>query len=101
MDACEVARALVGVELFGRGRDELTRGGGAQFIDPARPLWVQLLVLWATTSSVDLVVMHGYAWMASRLQRWLRTVRAQRVQNRVLGGVLMGMGVSLVGVSHG
>ena len=72
-----------------------------QFIDPARPLWLQLLVLWATTSSVDLVVMHGYAWMASRLQRWLRTVRAQRVQNRVLGGVLMGMGVSLVGVSHG
>lgn len=72
-----------------------------QFIDPARPLWLQLLVLWATSISVDLVVMHGYAWLASRLQRLLRTVRAQRVQNRVLGGVLMGMGVSLVGASHG
>lgn len=66
-----------------------------QFIDPKRPLWLQLLVLLVTTVSVDLIVMHGYAWLASRLQRLMRSVRARRNQNRVLGSVLMAMGASL------
>jgi homoserine/homoserine lactone efflux protein len=66
-----------------------------QFIDPARPLWLQLLILLGTTVVVDVIVMHGYAWLASRLQRWLRSVRARRNQNRVFGGVLMAMGASL------
>lgn len=66
-----------------------------QFIDPARPLWLQLLVLLVTTVTVDMVVMHGYAWLASRLQRLLRSARARRSQNRVFGGVLMAMGASL------
>lgn len=66
-----------------------------QFIDPARPLWLQLLVLLATTVAVDMVVMHGYAWLASRLQRLLRSARARSAQNRVFGGVLMAMGASL------
>ena len=66
-----------------------------QFIDPARPLWLQLPVLLLTTMSVDMVVMHGYAWLASRLQRLMRSVRARRTQNRVLGSVLMVMGASL------
>ncbi|MFT3718069.1 homoserine/homoserine lactone efflux protein [Pseudorhodoferax sp.] len=67
-----------------------------QFIDPARPLWLQLLVLLATTVAVDMVVMHGYAWLAARLQRLLRSARARRSQNRVFGGVLMAMGASLL-----
>ena len=67
-----------------------------QFIDPQRPLWLQLLVLLITTIGVDLVVMHGYAFLASRAQRWLATPRARRAQNRVFGGVLMAMGASLL-----
>jgi homoserine/homoserine lactone efflux protein len=67
-----------------------------QFIDPQRPLWLQLLVLLVTTIAVDLVVMHGYAYLASRAQRWLATARARRAQNRVFGGVLMAMGASLL-----
>ena len=67
-----------------------------QFIDPQRPLWLQLLVLLVTTIAVDLVVMHGYAFLASRAQRWLATAKARRVQNRVFGGVLMTMGASLL-----
>jgi homoserine/homoserine lactone efflux protein len=67
-----------------------------QFIDPQRPLWLQLLVLLVTTIGVDLVVMHGYAFLASRAQRWLATARARRAQNRVFGGVLMAMGASLL-----
>ena len=66
-----------------------------QFIDPARALWLQLLILLVTTIVTDMIVMHGYAWLASRLQRWLRSVRARRSQNRVFGGVLMAMGASL------
>ena len=67
-----------------------------QFIDPQRSLWLQLLVLLVTTIAVDLVVMHGYAFLASRAQRWLATAKARRAQNRVFGGVLMAMGASLL-----
>ena len=67
-----------------------------QFIDPARGLGLQLLILLATTVVVDLIVMHGYAFLASRAQRWLATARARRAQNRVFGGVLMAMGASLL-----
>ena len=66
-----------------------------QFIQPAQPLWLQLLVLLATTVMVDVTVMHGYAWLAARLQGVLRSVRARRAQNRVFGGVLMAMGAFL------
>ncbi|MGJ7537884.1 MULTISPECIES: homoserine/homoserine lactone efflux protein [unclassified Variovorax] len=66
-----------------------------QFIQPTRPLWLQLLVLLATTVVVDVTVMHGYAWLAARLQGVLRSVRARRAQNRVFGGVLMAMGAFL------
>ena len=67
-----------------------------QFLDPTRALWLQLLILLVTTVLVDLVVMHGYAFLASRMQRWLATARARRAQNRVFGGVLMAMGASLL-----
>lgn len=66
-----------------------------QFINPDRPLWLQLLILLVTTVAVDVIVMHGYAWLASRAQRWLATARARKAQNRVFGGVLMAMGASL------
>lgn len=67
-----------------------------QFIDPQRPLALQMLVLLATMVSVDVTVMHGYAFLASRLQQWLRSARARRLQNRVFGGVLAFMGASLL-----
>ena len=71
-----------------------------QFIDPKRPLALQLLILLVTTVAVDLIVMHGYAWLASRLQALLRGARARLVQNRVFGGVLMAMGASLMWVKR-
>ena len=66
-----------------------------QFIVGHHPLWLQLLILWITSVAIDLIVMHGYAWLASSAQRWLATARARRVQNRLFGGVLMAMGASL------
>ena len=67
-----------------------------QFINPAKPLALQLAILLATTLAVDVTVMHGYAWLASRLQALLRSARARRNQNRVFGSVLMAMGASLL-----
>ena len=71
-----------------------------QFIDPKRPLLLQLLILLVTTLAVDTVVIHGYALLASRLRALLRSARARRTQNRVFGGVLMGMGASLLMVDR-
>jgi homoserine/homoserine lactone efflux protein len=56
---------------------------------------LQLPLLLVTAVVVDVIVMHGYAFLASRAQRWLATARARRAQNRVFGGVLMAMGASL------
>ena len=64
-------------------------------------LFLQLLVLLVTTIGVDLIVMHGYAFLASRAQRWLATARARQAQNRVFGGLLMAMGASLALVKRG
>lgn len=72
-----------------------------QFIDPQRALWLQLLILLATTVVTDVIVMHGYAWLAASLQGLLLTARARRAQNRVFGSVLMAMGASLMLVRRG
>lgn len=71
-----------------------------QFIDPTRALWLQLLILLVTSVGVDLLVMHGYAFLASRAHRWLASARARRAQNRVFGGVLLAMGASLLMVKR-
>ncbi|MCB4362189.1 LysE family transporter [Hydrogenophaga taeniospiralis] len=71
-----------------------------QFIDPTRALWLQLLILLLTSVGVDVLVMHGYAFLASRAKAWLATARARRAQNRVFGGVLMAMGASLLVVKR-
>lgn len=66
-----------------------------QFISPTRPLWPQLLVMALTTVAVDTVVMHGYAFAASRLQKLFNNAHAVRLQNRVFGGMLMAVGAGL------
>jgi homoserine/homoserine lactone efflux protein len=66
-----------------------------QFIDPARPLLAQLGILAVTMVFVDLIVMHGYALLASRAQRLSRNPRALRWQSRFFGGMLMSIGAAL------
>ena len=72
-----------------------------QFINPARALWLQLLVMAATSVAVDLVVMHGYAYAASRLQKLFRNAQAVKWQNRAFGGLLMAVGTGLFFVKRG
>lgn len=66
-----------------------------QFIDPAKPLLSQLAILAVTMVFVDLIVMHGYALLASRAQRLFRNPRALRWQSRFFGGMLMSIGAAL------
>lgn len=71
-----------------------------QFIDPVRPLAWQLLVLGLTTCAVDVVVMHGYALLAERMQGLFRSPGAVRWQNRFFGGLLMAVGATLAFVKR-
>jgi len=63
-----------------------------QFIAQDAPVLPQLAILGATMVTIDTTVMHGYALLASSMQRWFRDPRAVRVQNRFFGGVLMVVG---------
>ncbi|RJG06862.1 lysine transporter LysE [Noviherbaspirillum cavernae] len=66
-----------------------------QFIDHNAALVPQLLILAATMCTVDLVVMHSYAFAASSMQRYFRDARAVKQQNRFFGGILMAVGAAL------
>ena len=66
-----------------------------QFIDPTHALGLQLAILEATMCFVDLIVMHGYALLASRMQGLFRNARAVRWQNRFFGSVLVAVGTAL------
>jgi homoserine/homoserine lactone efflux protein len=63
-----------------------------QFIASSHPVLPQLGILAATMVVIDTTVMHGYAFLASSMQRLFRDERAVRLQNRFFGGVLMTVG---------
>lgn len=66
-----------------------------QFITQSAPLLPQLLILAATMCTIDLMVMHSYAFAASAMQRFFRDARAIAIQNRFFGGMLMAVGAAL------
>jgi homoserine/homoserine lactone efflux protein len=66
-----------------------------QFIAHDAPLLPQLLILAVTMCTVDLAVMHGYAFAASSMQRFFRDAHAVKRQNQFFGGVLMAVGAAL------
>jgi homoserine/homoserine lactone efflux protein len=66
-----------------------------QFVDPGSPQWPQFLLIGLTMCAVDMVVMSGYALLVWRLRRWLRDVRALRMQNRLFGGFFITAGLVL------
>jgi homoserine/homoserine lactone efflux protein len=72
-----------------------------QFITQGSPLLPQLLILAVTMCSIDLVVMHSYAFLASSMQRFFRDPSAVKKQNRVFGGLLMAVGAALFFVKRG
>ncbi|MDP1980349.1 LysE family transporter [Undibacterium sp.] len=66
-----------------------------QFISHDAPLLPQLLILGVTMCAIDLVVMHGYAFAASIMQRYFRDPKWLKSQNRFFGGILMAIGAAL------
>ncbi|MGV7208363.1 LysE family transporter [Oxalobacteraceae bacterium A2-2] len=72
-----------------------------QFITKGSPVLPQLLILAVTMCTIDLIVMHSYAFLASSMQRYFRDARAVRKQNRFFGGLLMAVGAALFFVKRG
>lgn len=66
-----------------------------QFLDLARPLLSQYLVIAATLAFTDLVVMAGYTALASRVLRAMRAPSQVRVLNRVFGSLFVVAGTLL------
>lgn len=66
-----------------------------QFVEPARPLLAQYLVIGATFGVVEFSVMSGYAALASRVLGLLRTPRQMRSLNRVFGSLFVVAGALL------
>ncbi|NDI85626.1 LysE family translocator [Undibacterium crateris] len=66
-----------------------------QFISQQAPLLPQLLILAVTMCTVDLMVMHSYAFAASGAQKYFRDERWLQRQNRFFGGILMAIGAAL------
>jgi homoserine/homoserine lactone efflux protein len=72
-----------------------------QFIEKDAPLLPQLAILGATMVTIDTTVMHGYALLASSMQRYFRDARAVKLQNRFFGAVLVLVGALLFFVKRG
>ena len=66
-----------------------------QFIIPHQPQAVQYLVLGVTTVGVDIIVMIGYAMLATRIAGWIKGPRQMKLLNRTFGGMFMAVGALL------
>ena len=64
-----------------------------QFIDPARSLLVQFVIMAGTFAAIEIVTEVFIASMAHRISPWLR--RVGRSFNRACGGVFMAIGAAL------
>jgi homoserine/homoserine lactone efflux protein len=71
------------------------------FIAKDAPVLPQLAILGVTMVTIDTIVMHGYAFLASSMQRFFRDARAVKIQNRFFGAVLMAVGALLFLVKRG
>lgn len=72
-----------------------------QFISKEAPVLPQLAILAVTMVTIDSSVMHGYALLASSMQRWFRDPRAVKLQNLFFGAVLVVVGMLLFFVKRG
>ncbi len=66
-----------------------------QFIDPKAPQLPQFLIILATMTLIDIIVMSCYALLARRCRVWLHNPRMLRTQNRLFGGLFITAGALL------
>lgn len=72
-----------------------------QFLDPHRPAAPQLLLMSATMIVMALISDSGYALLAARARGWFVTPRRRRLQSRISGTLLIGVGCGLLAVRRG
>ncbi|WP_312240897.1 homoserine/homoserine lactone efflux protein [Pantoea sp.] len=66
-----------------------------QFILPHQPQALQYLTLGVTTVVVDIIVMIGYATLATRIAAWIKGPKQMKLLNRTFGGLFMAVGALL------
>ena len=66
-----------------------------QFVDTARPQFLQYAILATTTFVVDVIVMSGYTAAAARVLGAMRDPAKLRWVNRGLGGAFVAAGAAL------
>lgn len=62
----------------------------AQFMDPAHPMMPQFLLLMATSTVVVLIVLGGYALLASQARKTFQSLRARKRMGYTGGSFLLG-----------
>src|SRR5215471_17899931 len=102
IDVRAVAESRAGWSLFRQGAlSALTNPKGLlffaaflpQFIDPARSLFVQFIIMAGTFAVIEIATEMFIASMAFRISPWLR--RVGRRFNQACGGLFMGIGIAL------
>ena len=66
-----------------------------QFIDAARPIAPQILLLAVTSVAIEFVVLAAYGYFAGRAARLARERRFVVATNRVSGGLLVAAGTAI------
>ncbi|MEY7272182.1 homoserine/homoserine lactone efflux protein [Citrobacter koseri] len=71
-----------------------------QFIKPQEPQLMQYVVLGITTIVVDIIVMIGYATLATRIAGWIKGPKQMKALNKVFGSLFMLVGALLASARH-
>ncbi|EJH4505504.1 homoserine/homoserine lactone efflux protein [Cronobacter sakazakii] len=66
-----------------------------QFIVPHQPQAMQYVVLGVTTIVVDIIVMIGYARLATRIRGWIKGPHQMKALNKIFGSLFMLIGALL------
>ncbi|WP_159567044.1 homoserine/homoserine lactone efflux protein [Budvicia diplopodorum] len=67
-----------------------------QFIIPHQPQGIQYLILGATSIVVDIIVMIGYATLATHVAKWIKEPHQMRLLNRIFGSLFILVGTLLL-----
>lgn len=71
-----------------------------QFINPAEPQVMQYFILGTTTVVVDIIVMMGYATLATRIAAWIKEPHQVKVLNRIFGSLFILVAGLLASARH-
>ena len=71
-----------------------------QFVDPAKPIAMQMLIFGVTCIALDAGAYSLYAWVGSKTQRFTANERFVKTSNRASGGLLMIAGAMMATVKR-